>query len=351
MTQSVVRPSRNFTSDNASGASKAIVDAIVAANAGNVRPYGADDGTRRMRDRFNDLFEREVEVHLVSTGTAANALALSALTPPWGGIVCHQEAHINNEECGAPEFFSAGAKLLSVEGGDGKIEAACLARAVQSMQGDLHSNQASCVSISQATERGGVYSLEEIASISDICKSNGLLLHMDGARFANAVASVGCSAGQMTWKSGIDILSFGASKNGTLVGEAIVVFNPSVGAELTRRAKRAGQLISKMRFYSAQLEAYLADDLWLQNARHANAMAREVARGLEGIGGVEVLQPPGANMVFCCFPAPLIERLLRKGFQFYYNRWQPGVVRLVASFLTTSEDVADLIYHVREEID
>src|SRR6185312_1799022 len=233
----------------------------------------------------------------VATGTAANALALAALTPPWGAIYCHEAAHIQSDECGAPEFFAAGAKLLPLAGEDAKlmpatVEAALLERGV------VHHVQPSALSISQATEAGTLYRPAEIAALGALARRHGLALHMDGARFANAVAALGCAPADLTWRAGVDALSFGATKNGALAAEAVIFFDPAKAADLAYRRKRAGHLFSKMRFLSAQLDAYLADGLWLRNARHANAMAARLGQGLARLPGARLVHPVEANEVF-----------------------------------------------------
>ena len=337
-----------FGSDNVAGVSPAILDAITAANDGPAPSYGADDISRRVEQRLSTLFERDVAVLLVSTGTAANALALSALTPPWGAVLCHADSHIENDECGAPEFFSGGAKLVHVAGERALIDPEALRVAARLNKGDVHGVQPSVVSITQASELGTLYSLDHLAAIGGICREAGLALHMDGSRFANAVAALGASPAELTWKAGVDILSFGATKNGALGVEAIVLFDGRWADELAFRRKRGGHLASKMRFLAAQMDAYLADDLWLANARAANSAAARLDAGLRLIAGVEVQGAVEANMLFVRLPQPMIDGLLAQGFRFYTDRWGPGVVRLVTSFLTTSEDVDRLLEAARK---
>ncbi|WP_428032038.1 threonine aldolase family protein [Ancylobacter sp.] len=332
-----------FGSDNVAGISPTILAALAAANEGAMPSYGADTLSERVEARLSALFEREVRVLLVSTGTAANALALSVLTPPWGAVLCHADSHIENDECGAPEFFTGGAKLMHVAGADAKIDADALARAARLGRGDVHCVQPSCVSITQASELGTLYSLEETAAIGAVCRDAGLPLHMDGSRFANAVAALGASPAEMTWKAGVDILSFGATKNGAMGVEAIVLFDPARAGELAFRRKRGGHLSSKMRFLAAQMDAYLDGDLWLANARHANAMAARLVAGLAGIAGVEIQGVVEANMLFVRLPQPMIDGLLGQGFRFYTERWGEGVVRLVTSFATSESDVDRLL--------
>jgi threonine aldolase len=336
-----------FGSDNVAGISPAILAALAAANDGPMPSYGADEISARVEARLSALFEREVSVLLVSTGTAANALSLSVLTPPWGAVLCHADSHIENDECGAPEFFTGGAKLVHVPGANAKIDPDALADAARRNRGDVHCVQPSCVSITQATELGTLYSVAETAALGAVCRTAGLPLHMDGSRFANAVAALGASPAEMTWKAGVDILSFGATKNGALGVEAIVLFDPARTSELAFRRKRGGHLASKMRFLAAQMDAYLADDLWLANARHANAMAARLSAGLAGIAGVEIQGVVEANMLFVRLPAPMCKGLLAQGFRFYTERWGAGVVRLVTSFATSESDVDRLVEAAR----
>lgn len=339
-------PAMGFTSDNIAGASPEVIEAILANSTGQASPYGADDLTARVEHKLSEIFEREVDVFLVPTGTAANALCLSAMTPPWGNIYCHPAAHINNDECGAPVFYANGAKLVAVDGPSAKIDPTSLGSAARVKVGDVHSTQPSCVSITQATEEGGVYTLDEIGALAEVCKASSIKLHMDGSRFANALVSLGCSPAEMTWKAGVDALSFGATKNGVFAAEAIVLFDASLAPEMGYRRKRAGHLFSKMRFLSAQIDAYLTDDLWLRNARQANDAAQRLIQGLAGLSGIEVLGAPEANIVFCRLPSAVIESLLQAGFKFYHDRWETNVVRFVTSFSTTAEDVDNLLAHV-----
>jgi threonine aldolase len=334
---------RVFSSDNTAGVSPAILAAIAEQAVGRAAPYGADAATERATARFREVFECDLDVLIVSTGSAANGLALAALTPPWGSVLCHGDSHIDNDEAGAPEFFTNGAKLVSLPGEDAKLHPDILAGAVTRGRGDVHSVQPSVVSITQATETGSVYSLAELGELAEVARDAGLSVHMDGARFTNALVSIGATPAEMTWRSGIDILSFGATKNGTMNAEAVVVFDRSRTAELRFRQKRAGQLASKMRFQAAQLDAYLTDDLWLENATHANAMAAHLAHGLASIPGVSVLGTPRANMLFATLAESTISTLLADGFSFYYDRWEPNRVRFVTAFTTTEADVDDLL--------
>jgi threonine aldolase len=343
----VVTPHRFFTSDNTAGGAPEIIAAVAAAASGQAPPYGTDSWTSSARRRFSEIFDRDVDLLPVSTGSAANALSLAGLTPPWGGVLCHRESHINNDECGAPEFFTGGAKLIALGGENAKIDADELQAAVHRKVGDVHSVQPFVLSLTQATETGAVYTAAEIGHLAGIAKSAGLRVHMDGARLANALAASGCSPAELTWRAGVDILSFGATKNGAVTADAIIVFDNSVTTELNFRAKRAGQLAAKMRFAAAQLDAYLADDLWLRNAKHANDMTARLAEGLNSVADTYLAGTPQANILFCRLPQHVVDGLLDEGYGFYHGRWEPGVVRFVTSFATTTHDVDELIHAVR----
>jgi len=335
----------NFASDNVTGVSPEIMAALNAANDGTAMPYGQDEYTQRLTSHFSGLFEKEVTIFPVATGSAANALALSVMTPPFGAIYCHAESHINVDECGAPEFYTGGAKLVTLPSCDGKIHATDLATVLdRAGAGIVHHVQPASVSITQATEAGTVYSLNEIRAIAEVTKHHSLYLHMDGARFANAVASLGCSAADLTWRAGINILSFGATKNGALGAEAVVFFNQALAQSFAFRRKRSGHLFSKMRFLSAQLEAYIKDDLWLRNARHANRMARKLAQGLAELPDVKLCYPVEANEIFVQLPNTLITGLLAEGFQFYCKQGEPfTTIRLVTAFNTKEADITAFI--------
>lgn len=336
-------PIKGFSSDNIAGASPEVIDAIVASNEGQASAYGTDPASARIEQRLAELFEHNVSVFLVPTGTAANALCLSVMSPTWGNIYCHPGSHINNDECGAPEFYTGGAKLVTIDGAAAKINAATLAKTARKKVGDVHSTQPACVSITQATEVGSVYTVDEVGAIGEVCASSSLSLHMDGSRFANALVHLQCSPAEITWKAGVKALSFGATKNGVPGAEAIVLFDQRLATELAYRRKRAGHLFSKMRFLTAQIDAYLKDDLWLRNARQANAMAQRLVNGLLQMRGVEVMGPTQSNIVFCRLPELLTAGLLEAGFHFYHDRWEPGVARFVTSFTTTAEDIDHLL--------
>jgi len=341
----------NFASDNTTGASPEIIEAIVRANDGQTMPYGDDAYTSRVRARICEIFETDADVYLVATGTAANALSLSVLLSSYGAALCHWESHVYEDECGAPEFFTGGGKLIPVDGANGKMDPSALAHHANRGRGDVHMVQPQAVSLTQETEIGSVYSIGEIEAISEICKSSNLKLHMDGARFANALVSANCTAAEMTWKAGIDVLSFGASKNGAMASEAVVLFDKSLSREFEFRRKRAGHLFSKMRLLACQMEAYLNDELWLKNARHANAMAQRLGRGLVNIDGIDLAPTVDGNMLFPRFPKSLTAALYEQGFQFYDDRWQEGIVRLVTAFDTTAEQVDAFLAAVQRHMD
>ena len=312
--------------------------ALHAANVDSAASYGGDRLTEELQAVAGKIFETEVAVFPVATGTAANALALSHLVPPYGAVYCHEDAHIATDECGAPEFFTGGAKIAGFSAPDGKLQAADVAKAVALAKDmGVHHVKPGAVSITQATEWGTVYGLAEVSALSRLAKNEGLPVHMDGARFANALVHLGCSPAEATWKCGIDVLSLGATKNGAMCAEAVVFFDPACARDFDRRRKRAGHLWSKLRFVSAQLLAYLTDDLWLHNARRANTAAAVLARGLETVEGCRLLQPVEANEVFAALPERTVSALEDQGFGFY--RWPfpapSGVtIRLVTSYAT-----------------
>lgn len=335
----------NFASDNVTGVSPEIMAALNAANEGVTLPYGQDEYTQHLETRFKELFETDVTVFPVATGSAANALVLSVMTPPFGAIYCLAESHINIDECGAPEFYTGGAKLVTLPSSNGKIQAPDLAAMLaNSGTGIVHHVQPAAISITQATEAGTVYTPGEIHALAEVAKSYNLYLHVDGARFANAVASLGCSPADLTWRAGVDALCFGATKNGAMAAEAVIFFNESLAKTFGYRRKRSGHLFSKMRFLSTQLLAYINDDLWLRNAAHANKMAKTLAQGLVGLPGVTLCYPVEANELFIQLPEAVISRLLADGFYFY--RWggeHSTTIRLVTAFNTDESDVITFI--------
>ena len=335
----------NFISDNAYGASPQILASLNAVNGGTETSYGEDAVTARVAEKLGAIFEHEVAVFPVVTGTAANALALAALCPPYGAVLCHKDSHIAVDECSAPEFFTGGAKLALLDGARAKLTPQAIAQGRARFGSGVHSPKPSAVSITQATELGTIYTRDEIKTIAELAHSHGMTLHMDGARFANALVSLGCTPAQMTWKAGVDALSFGATKNGALCAEAVVFFDRTRAEEFEYRRKRGGHLLSKMRFISAQLEAYLEGDLWLANAKRANALAKNLGDGLAAIPGVTVASPVEAHGVFVWMPKPLAARLRKQGATFYDWVTEPErvMVRLIVSFATPEADVAKFI--------
>ncbi len=345
----------NFASDNVVGASRQVLDAIVAANDGPAASYGADAWTARATAMLSEVFEREVTVFLVATGTGANALALSAVTPPWGAVFCHRESHVIDDECGAPEMFTAGAKLVGVPGVAGRMALADVASEVARYpRGVVKASQPACLSLSQVTEAGTLYALDEITTLSDLAHGAGMAVHLDGARFANAMVALGCTAAEMTWKAGVDIVSFGASKNGALACEAVVFFDRAHCADMQFRRKRSGHTLSKGRFLGAQMCAYLENDHWIANARHANAMARRLSDGIAGVPGVRLPWPTQANEIFAVIPERMDTALTGAGFG--RAPWAsesvpegfsigPGevFVRWVTSFATREADIDALL--------
>lgn len=339
----------NFCSDNVTGVAPEIMAALVEANRGIAMPYGDDECSQRLQSKFAQLFETEVTVFPVVTGSAANALALSVMCPPFGAIYCHAQSHINIDECGAPEFYTGGAKLVTLPGAHGKIYAQDLKNTLERAGiGFVHHVQPAAISLTQASEAGTLYSIAEIQQIAEIARTYNLNLHMDGTRFANAVASLGCSPADITWRAGVDVLCFGATKNGAMAAEAAIFFNRSLAETFSYRRKRGGHLLSKMRFVSAQLEAYVNNDLWVKNATHANKMAAKLAAGIKSLPGVNLCHAVEANEVFVQLPEVVIEKLIADGFQFY--RGEDSTLRLVTAFDTQETDVDAFVEATRAYI-
>lgn len=335
---------RNFGSDNVTPAAPEIIAAIAAANTGAVHSYGDDPYTQRLRDIASEVFETELAIYPVTTGTAANALALATLVPPFGAIYGHESAHIVTDECGAPEFYAGGAKVIGLRTSDGKLAPAQLLAPLQFAKDmGVHHVRPAALSLTQSTEWGTVYTPGEVKALAEAARTHGLAVHMDGSRLANAIAHLGCSPAEITWKAGVDVLCLGATKNGAMAAEAVVFFDRTRATEFESRRKRGGHLWSKMRFLSAQLVAYLEDGLWLRNAHHANRMASRLGAGLAALPGVRLVQKAQANELFVEMPGRLIDALLADGFEFY--RWPApegvtgSVVRLVTSFCMTEQDV------------
>jgi threonine aldolase len=343
----------NFTSDNSWGAAPEMLEALMTANAGDASSYGDDPWTRRLAAEMSRIFERQVSVFPVISGTAANALALATVVPSHGAILCHADAHIVTDECGAPEFFTHGAMLATLPGRDGKLAPDVIERALgRFARGSVHSSQPAAMSVTQATECGTCYRPEEIATISDVARRHGMKLHMDGARFGNAVAFLGCTPAEITWRAGVDVLSFGATKNGALAAEAVIFFDPGDARDFEYRRKRSGHLMSKMRFVSAQFLCSLEDSRWLRWAGRANAFARSLSEGLRGISGVEIAYPVEANAVFAWLPDAMIRGLRAHGAAFYDWAAPSGgrtLVRLVTSFATSKEEIEQLLEIARRQ--
>lgn len=348
----------NFASDNSSGVSPRVMAGFIAANDGNAMPYGADHWSAQVEPALSAVFERDCTVYLVPSGTAANALALAALTPPFGAVFCHADAHISGDECGAPEFFTAGAKLVGLPGRHGRIAPETLESELRRYpRGFVKQVQPATLSLTQATEAGTVYRPDEIAELAAIAHAAGLRVHMDGARFANAMMSLGCSAADLTWRAGIDVLSFGATKNGTFCCEAVILFDSVLAADFAFRRKRAGHTLSKARFLAAQMIAYLDGDHWLSLAAHSNAMARRLAAGLIAVPGVRMPIACEANEIFPIMARKADGRLRAAGAT-YYDWGGRGLdpaegllademqLRLVTSFTTTPEEVDRFIAEI-----
>lgn len=343
-----------FASDNWAGAHPSIAESLSREAAGYAAAYGNSDLDKRIEAKFNEIFEREVAVFFVGTGTAANSLALASVARAGGVTFCHFDAHVNCDEGGAPEFLTSASRLYPVEGIDGKMDATALAAHVARFDvPSVHQGRPMAITITQATEAGTIYSLDEISAIGEIARSKNLPLHMDGARFANALVALDCSPADMTWKRGVDILSFGGTKNGCWCAEAIVFFKPDMAEEVPYIRKRSAQLFSKTRFVSAQLEAYFEDDLWLALARNANSMADRLRHGLARSNVARQAWPTMANEVFAVVGADAAKRAADAGAKFY--DWPvprempkllgPGqrLLRLVTSFSTTSTEVDDFL--------
>ncbi len=340
----------NFASDNVTGAAPQILQAVVAANEGTTSSYGADPLTARVQDQIRTIFQApEARVFLVATGTAANALSCAILTDPWGAIYCHRNAHIEEDECGAPEFFTGGSKLVLIDGDHARMNPEGLRRAIaHTARAGVHNVQRGMVSLTNATEAGAVYTPAQVAEICAVARDFELPVHMDGARFANAVASTGASPADLTWRAGVDVLSFGGTKNGCLGVEAVVIFDPARAWEFELRRKRAGHLFSKHRFLAAQMSAYLEGDLWLALARHANAMATRLSQGITALPGAHLTHPTEANAVFAALPRGAHRRAQDGGAHYYFWPFdqsldgpedEPLTCRLVTSWSTTPDDV------------
>ena len=338
-------PRRQLASDNYAGICPEAWASMEEANHGHAPGYGDDPWTERASDLLRDLFETDCEVFFVFNGTSANSLALASLCQSFHSILCHESAHVETDECGAPEFFSNGTKVLTIPGASGKISPSEVERMV-CRRTDVHYPKPRVVSLTQATELGTVYAPDEIKAIWARAKSLGLRIHMDGARFANAVASLGVAPKEITWQAGVDVLCFGGTKNGMAVGEAVVFFDRELAREFDFRCKQAGQLASKMRFLAAPWVGMLKDGAWLRNARHANAMAERLHSLVRELPGVKVLHPRQANSVFLEMPSSVAEAMRARGWRFY--DFIGGAFRLMCSWDTSEEDVRGFADGLRE---
>ncbi|WP_373505970.1 low specificity L-threonine aldolase [Aestuariivirga sp.] len=342
----------NFASDNVYGVHPRIMTALADANGGTAPSYGGDDRTRTAEEKLKEVFGCDLRAFLVTTGTAANGLSLSAITPGYGAIICHAEAHIAVDECNSPEHFTGGAKIIGLHGPAGKITPAMVEKTLKGFIRGEHDPKPKGVSLTNATELGTIYSPAEVKAFSDMIRPRGMKLHMDGARFANAVAGLGVTPAELTWKSGVDVLSFGATKNGAMMLEAVVFFDLALAEEFAYRRMRSGQLVSKSRYLGAQMMAYLEDGLWLDNARRANALATRLSTGLRQFNHIRIPNPVQANEVFAVMPRELYDRLLASGAKFY--DWMPdslgdGIAedeifaRFVLSFATPEAEVDEFL--------
>ena len=338
-----------FASDNVTPACPEVMEAINQANIGNIESYGHDKWSKVLDNKFSELFEKDVKVFTAVTGTAANSLALSSITPSYGNIYCHKISHINVDECGAPEFFTGGAKLITIDGDDGKFNSDELKKNIRG-SGVVHNTQPASVSITQSCETGVIYKLDEILKINQVAKENGMKIHMDGARFSNAIASLNKSPAEATWKLGIDVLTFGGTKNGCMDAEAIIFFNPSDVNNFQYLQKRSGQLLSKTRFLSSQLDAYITDGLWLRNATHANDMARKLSEKLSKINSFELTYPTESNEIFIKMPKNIQDHLNNEGYSAIPDDMFDGSVRFVTAWNTNLNDIENLINTIKEKL-
>jgi len=334
-----------FASDNTAGICPPAWTALTEANADAEVSYGEDKWTRRVTDRVREIFETDCEVFLVFNGTAANALALAHLCRSFHAVVCHEYAHSQTDECGAPEFFSGGAKLLPIPGANGKLDVDKIQEKILRHQ-DVHSSKPRVISLTQATEFGTLYRREEIEKICEFARERSLLVHMDGARFANAVAALDCAPKSITWQAGVDVLCFGGTKNGTAAGELVVFFKKELAHEFDYRAKQAGQLASKTRFLAAPWAGMLSDSVWIENARHANRCAKLLGQKLAAVMGIEPAFPCEASAVFMRMPDGLVRQLQTRGWRFY-KFIEPDTYRLMCSWSVTERDIDDFVSDVK----
>ncbi|MCW6034982.1 low specificity L-threonine aldolase [Spirulina subsalsa FACHB-351] len=334
-----------FASDNYSGMCPEVLDALISANQGSSPAYGNDQWTEKAANAFRELFEIDCEVFFVFNGTAANSLALATLCQSYHSVIAHEVAHVETDECGAPEFFSNGSKLLLSPGENGKLTPEGIAKIVTKRQ-DIHYPKPKVISLTQATELGTVYQVDELKAIKSVADQYQLKIHMDGARFANAVVALGRSPAEITWRSGVDILCFSGTKNGMAMGEAVIFFDRTLAEDFAYRCKQAGQLASKMRFIAAPWLGLLHQDTWLKNARHANECARYLATQLAAIPQLRLMFPTEVNGVFVQMPEEVIYQLREKGWLFY-NFIGVGGIRLMCSWATTGERIDELVADIK----
>ena len=342
-----MKRTRHFASDNYSGICPEAWAAMAEANTGHEVSYGDDHWTQRATDRIREIFERDCEVFFVFNGTSANSLSLASLCQSYNSVLCHELAHVETSECGAPEFFANGSKILLLRGEHGKIDPSEIEPAVKKRT-DIHYPKPRALTITQATEVGTVYTVAEVQKLSETARKFGLHLQMDGARFANAVAALGVTPADLTWRAGVDVLCFGGSKNGIALGEAVVFFDRELARDFDYRCKQGGQLASKMRFLSAPWLGMLKDGAWLRHAGHANDMAARLGIGLKQIRGVEITHPVESNSVFAKMPGALEEKLRARGWHFYTGVITPDESRLMCSWDTTPGDVDDFVADLKD---
>jgi threonine aldolase len=331
----------DFASDNTAAMCLEARAMLDEANASYAPSYGDDRWTARARELVHDLFETDCEVYFAFNGTAANALALAQLCHSHHSVICHEHAHLQTDECGAPEFFTKGAKLLLAGGGNGKIDINIAAEII-ARQPELHSQKPRAISVTQATELGTVYTIGELRALSEFARERSLFVHMDGARFANAVAALDCSPKEITWQSGVDVLCFGGTKNGTAAGELVIFFKKELARDFDYRLKQAGQLASKMRFLAAPWVGLLTGDVWLRNGQHANRMASRLAERLRSEGKIDIVFPVEANAVFVRLPERKANGLRERGWDFY-QFIEPDLYRLMCSWSTSEQTIADFL--------
>ena len=343
---SAIRP-RHFASDNYAGICPEAWAALTEANTGHEVGYGNDTWTQRAADLIREVFEKDCEVFFVFNGTSANSLSLASLCQSYHSVLCHELAHVEVAECGAPEFFANGSKLLLLRGANGKVDPAEIERAVNKRT-DIHYPKPRVLCLTQATEVATVYSLDEVRERAGVARRLGLRVQMDGARFANAVAALNVAPADLTWRAGVDVLCFGMTKNGIAVGEVVVFFDRELAREFDYRCKQGGQLASKMRFLSAPWAGMLKDGAWLRHARHANSMAKRLETGLRGIPGVQIVYPVESNGVFVKIPAAAEKQMHERGWKFYTGVVTPDESRLMCSWDTTAGDVDEFVKDLRE---